>query len=190
MFAGIFILVIVAVGCATASDRDSPSTRVETTDGRMEKTESTSMAQGRNAPPDSTLEYDGRSATGGLGSFCWNSMCADAPGVPVPKEKHTLAVSRDSVMEFRFGGKERLTSVVATAYPIDRGNAVGEMGGGRILVSAEGNSDLISEDLRVRERGNEILIPADIPAGEYVVDVFIQAPRKDASYVFRVMVRK
>jgi len=42
--------------------------------------------------------------------------------------------------------------------------------------------------LKVHGSGVERTIPAELPPGEYAVDVFVIEPQGDASYSFRVMV--
>lgn len=196
----IFVAVTFAAGCfANGSSTDEPTaetttdTEVETTAGETEPaTESTAPAEESNAPPDSTLSYAGRSVMGGLGSFCWgpNRLCVSGPGVSIPKKRHTLVIPTGSTLEFDFGGKEHLTSIAARAYPLDRGNVVSEIGGGRVLSPAEGRSDLVSEDLQVHRQGGNFLIPIDLPAGEYVVEIFVKVPKRDATYFFRVLAQR
>ena len=43
------------------------------------------------------------------------------------------------------------------------------------------------EDLRVRRSGTRARIVADLPPGEYVLDVFARMPEGDASYGFRLI---
>jgi hypothetical protein len=42
--------------------------------------------------------------------------------------------------------------------------------------------------LKVHGSGLERTIPAEVPPGEYVVDVFVVEPQGDANYSFHVMV--
>ncbi len=151
----------------------------------------TSEEPSGSRPPQSTLSYGGRTVTGVLGTYCWGSpsggICADAVGAQVAEEGETLAVPASSVMEFDFGGSVRLSSVGAVAYPIGRGNEVKSHHGLRFLEPKEGRRVLASEDLEVRREGDQAEIPAELPAGEYVVEVSVRTPEgNDAHYSFRV----
>ena len=138
---------------------------------------------GSTKPPQSTLSFGDRIVTGVLGSFCWRrttgeegegvSGCFDAAGVPVPDEAKTLNVPTGSVMVFDYGGKS-LNSAGAAAYPLRRGEQVGEE----------------AKTLRTLRRGERTEILAGLSAGEYVVDVFVTVPEGDASYYFRVAVEE
>jgi hypothetical protein len=144
-------------------------------------------------PPDSTLTLGNRSVSGVLGSYCWTSpsgaTCADAAGIPVPPEEEALAVPAGSVMVFDFGGSRRPTSVKAVAYPLGRGNELSGRRRGGFLVPSEGRSALATEDLKVRREGDRTEIPAELPVGEYVVELFVRVTRgNDATYYFRVAV--
>jgi hypothetical protein len=79
------------------------------------------------SPPESTVTLGRRSETGVLGSYCWESAsgaarCADAAGIPVPREDEALIVPRDWVLVFEYGGSARQARMDAAAYPLGRGN--------------------------------------------------------------------
>ena len=144
-------------------------------------------------PPDSTLTFANRSVSSVLGSYCWTSpsdaTCADAAGIPLPPEEQALAVPAGSVMVFDFGGSRRPTSVRAVAYPLGRGNELSGRRRGCFLVPGEGRSALATEGLKVRRKGDRTEIPAELPVGKYVVELFVRVSGgNDASYYFRVAV--
>ena len=144
-------------------------------------------------PPDSTLSLGNRSVSGVLGSYCWTSpsgaTCADAAGIPVPPAEQVLVVPAGSVMIFDFGGSRRPTSVKAVAYPLGRGNELSGSRQGGFLVPSEGRSALATENLKVRREGDRTELPAELPVGKYIIELFVRASGKnDASYYFRIVV--
>jgi hypothetical protein len=133
-------------------------------------------------PPESTLSYGGRSVTGVLGSYCWTPPpsdegtlfvggCVDVAGIPVPPKEETLTVPADAVLGFDYGGERQPNSMGAGAYPLVRGR-VGEA----------------TKRLKSRRSGDRVGIPAELSAGEYVIDIFVYVPEGDVSYYFRVLV--
>ncbi len=133
-------------------------------------------SRGGSRPPKSTLSVGEQTVTGVLGTFCWQSdgvgLCVDAAGPAVPDEEKTLTVpERGSVVVFDYGGRS-LNSAGAAAYPLRRGEQVGEE----------------AKTLRTLRHGEQAEILAELPTGEYVVDVFVTMPEGDASYNFRVAV--
>ncbi len=46
-----------------------------------------------------------------------------------------------------------------------------------------------AKDLPARRSGTRARIVADLPAGEYVLDVFARMPQGDASYGFRLILK-
>ena len=68
--------------------------------------------------------------------------------------------------------------------------------GGSLVVGEEGKNDTSSasanlnrsRSLKAHGSGVERTIPAELPPGEYVVDVHVTEPQGGASYFFRVMV--
>ena len=187
------VVVFVLAGCAAGEgDAGSPTTQEETT---AYKEETTVLEGGDHIPrpPDSTLSYGGREVKGTLGTYCWTSgklnACADGIGPGVGAGAKMLRVAQSSGMIFDYGGKGPLDSVAPTAYPIGRGNELVGMGGFCILQPSEGRSKLRSADLRVvRSARDQMKIPAELPPGEYVVDVDVTVQQGDASYYFRVRV--
>lgn len=128
-------------------------------------------------PPDSALLSGGRAVTGEVGSYCWSSgsggSCVDAVFPLVPDKEKALAVLAGSDMVFDYGGGAPPGSVRAGAEPL----------------GADGKpADSLSSPLEVEGSGDRVTIPAELPAGDYVVDVSVAVPEGDASYYFRVVV--
>ncbi len=190
------ILVVVMFtlsGCARDGEETSPRPEAP---NRTTKSEAFSVA---TKPPDSTLILGKHTATGLLGSYCWQSASgateagvssADVAGILVPAEDEALIVPRNWVLVFDYGGKGRPTSVDASAYPLDREK--GSLAGpnrGAPLVRSEGRSALeAKEELRVSCLGERVQIPVKLAAGEYVVEVSVRVPEGDAAYYFRIVV--
>ena len=130
-------------------------------------------------PPDSTLISGDRAVTGEIGSYCWSSgsasSCVDAVYPLVPGKEKTLAVPAGSDMVFDYGGEVPPDSVRAGAEPLGPG---GEP------------ADSLSSPLKTRGSEDRVTIPAELPAGDYVVDVSVTVPEGGASYYFRVVVER
>jgi hypothetical protein len=135
----------------------------------------------RSKPPESTLSYGGQTVTGVLGSFCWARItgdegesgtgCFDVAEVPIPPKEKTLAVPAGASLRFDYGGEREPNSVEAGVHPLIRGET------GEAI-----------EQLKIRRSGDGVRIPAELPAGGYVIDVFVYVPKGDASYYFRALV--
>jgi hypothetical protein len=135
----------------------------------------------RSKPPESTLFYGGQTVTGVLGSFCWalitgdegesGTGCFDVAEVPIPPKGKTLAGPAGATLGFDYGGEQQPNSVEAGAYPLIRGET------GEAI-----------EQLEIRRSGDGVRIPAELPAGSYVIDVLVYVPEGDASYYFRALV--
>jgi hypothetical protein len=137
----------------------------------------------RSKPPESMLSYGGQTVTGVLGSFCWARItddegegesgtgCFDVAKVPIPPKEKALAVPAGATLGFDYGGEQQVNSVEAGAYPLIRGET------GEAI-----------EQLEIRRSGDGVRIPAELPAGSYVIDVFVYVPEGDASYYFRALV--
>ena len=170
-------------GCAAATGPNDT--------GRGEPTE----ARGENStlpttmmfpePPGSTLSYGGETVEGGLGSYCWTwgggGGCADAFAIILGEE--TLEAPAGATLSFAYGGKA-LDSLSVTAFRAGREGR----GGGREDQFLP-PSWRKGEDLRVRRSGTRARIVADLPPGEYVLDVFARMPEGDASYGFRLILK-
>ncbi|HSK82825.1 MAG TPA: hypothetical protein VK902_05380 [Rubrobacter sp.] len=117
--------------------------------------------------------------------------CVDVAGLGVRVRAKMLRVAQGSVMVFDYGGEIKPDSVRPEAYPIGRGNEVVEMEGFRLLRPSEGRSTWKREDLRVvRGAGDRREIPAELPLGDYIVEVFVRVPEGDVSYYFFVSVEE
>ena len=131
-------------------------------------------------PPASTLVSGDRAVTGEIGSYCWSSgsggSCVDAVYPLVPSKKKTLAGPAGSEMVFDYGGNEPTDSVRAGAEPLGPGG--------------EPANSLSSPLETAGASGGRVTIPAELPAGDYVVDVSVTVPEGDASYYFRVAVER
>ena len=179
------VLVLLLAGCAAGQGGAGRTLSGETTANGTEETTVLKGAGNFRRPPDSTLSYGGREVTGTLGSYCWSSgnsaVCVDS-FFQVPSKQKTLTVPSGSQMVFRYGGQRPPKKVGATAYPLSKN--------GTSTASPDLNR---SRSLKAHGSGVERTIPAELPLGEYVVDVFIQVPHttydvNDATYYFRVMV--
>jgi hypothetical protein len=183
------VLVLLLTGCAARQGGagGTPTEVVTTANGTEETTvhkeETTVLEADGNPsrPPDSTLSFGGREAKGTLGSYCWFSggsgMCADTFRVLVPNKERRLTVPSGSEMVFHFGGQSSAYKVEgATAYPINTINKWGVKPGSS------------HHALKALGSGIERTIPAELPPGEYVVDVFITVRQGDATYYFRIIV--
>jgi hypothetical protein len=183
------VLVLFVTGCTVGPEGDAGRPLSEETTARHAeetnayKEETTVLEQAGNArPPDSTLSYDGREVTDTLGSYCWSTghlgECADTFGILVPNKEETLSVPSGSEMVFHFGGQDSDYRVEgATAYPI---NKIDKWGQARARSSRH--------PLEAHGSGFERVIPAELPPGDYVVDIFIKVGQGDATYYFRIMV--
>jgi hypothetical protein len=177
------VLALILAGCAAerGDGAGSATTQVEPTangteDTTVLKEETTVLAIPE--PPDSTLSYGEREIKGALGSYCWSSgnsfVCADSTGPPMGGKQETLTVPPDSEMVFRYGGQDPPKTVEAGAYSLSKLKKAGVVRPDRSL-EAQGS-------------GVQRTIPAKLPPGEYVLDVFVKVQQDDATYYFRIVV--
>jgi hypothetical protein len=183
------VFVLLLAGCAagqgdagrTFAEEETTANGTEETTAYKEETTVLAGVERFPRPPDSTLSYGGQEVKGTLGSYCWFSGnlggCADTFRVLVPSKQKTLTVPSGSEMVFHFGGQDSAYKVEgATAYPI---NTIDKWG-----VKPRSSH----RALKAHGSGIERAIPAELPPGEYVVDVFITVRPGDATYYFRIIV--
>lgn len=178
------VLALILAGCAAErGDGDGSATTQEPTANATEKTtvykeDGLPTVLDLPEPPDSTLSYGGREVKGMLGSYCWSSRgsfgCVDSSGPPVGGKQETLTVPPDSEMVFSYGGQSPPRTVEAGAYSLNKLKKAGVVRPDRSL-KAQGS-------------GVQRTIPAELPPGEYVLEVFVKVQQHDASYYFRIMV--
>ncbi len=125
-------------------------------------------------PPNSHLSHGGKTVTGTLGSYCWIGLCTRTPTL-VPDEREALAAPSGAALVFEYGGEEPPSRVWAGQSPL-------------VGAKVGGPGDPTPERLSVRREGGRTEIPAALPAGEYLIDVFVRIPEGDATYYFRVVV--
>jgi len=178
------VLALILAGCAAerGDGAGSATTQVEPTANGTEETtvlkeETTVLAIPE--PPDSTLSYGEREIKGALGSYCWSSgnsfVCADSTGPPMGGKQETLTVPPDSEMVFRYGGQDPPKTVEARAYS---------------LMKLQEKIPAMRPDSSLEAQGSGVqrTIPAKLPPGEYVLEVFVTVQQGDPSYYFRIMV--
>ena len=185
--AAVMVLVLLLAGCAVGQGdgTGSATTQEETTVNGSEETtvynEETTVLAGPGGipePPDSTLSYGGQEVKGTLGSYCWSSGnsfgCADAAWPLIPSKQKTLTVPPDSELVFRYGGQNSPKTVEARAYTLNKLEKTGMY--------------RPDHPLKAHGSGLQRTIRAELPPGEYVLEVFVREQQDDASYYFRVMV--
>ena len=178
------VLVVLLAGCAAERGDGAvlDTTQEKTTaDGTEETTvlneETTVLAI--QEPPDSTLSYNGREVKDTPGSFCWFSgtsgACGDATWPLIPGKQKTLIVPPGSEMVFRFGGQDPPKTVEASAYALNK---------------LQRREATMRPDRTLKAKGSGVqrTIPAELPQGEYVLEVFVKVQQNDASYYFRILV--
>ncbi len=180
------VLVLVLARCApgeggTGSEgHASPTIAEETTsDSPQEETTTLNEESDLKKPPHSTLSYGGKEVEGTLGSYCWSSGnssgCADSVWPIIPSKHKTLTVPPDSEIVFRYGEPNPPKTVEARAYTLNKLKKTGMY--------------RPDHPLKPHGSGVERTIPAELPPGEYVLEVFVKEQQGDASYYFRIMVK-
>jgi hypothetical protein len=176
------VLVLLLAGCA-AGQGGAGRTPTEETTAHNAGEEETTVLKGEGnlpRPPDSTLSYGGQEVKGTLGSYCWSyrstSVCADSIGPTIASKQKTLTVLPDSEMVFRYGGQNPPKTVEAGAYSLNE------------LMNKKGGVVRYDHTLNTQGSGVQRTIPAEMPPGEYVLDVLVEEQQNGADYYFHVMV--
>ena len=114
-----------------------------------------------------------------LGSYCFSGnsggTCVDASWPLIPSKQKTLTVPPDSEMVFRFGRQDPPKTVEARAYSLKKLQE-------RIPAMRPDST------LEAQGSGVQRTIPAELPPGEYVLEVSVTVQQGDSSYYFRIMV--
>lgn len=137
----------------------------------------------KDRPPDSTLSYKDQRVTGTLGSYCWGSVCADVAGIPVPPARDSLTLPAGATLIFDFGGSGTY-KVDAAAYPLNTESETLPGPDGVQFLMPRGKQKNVKA---IRTSGRTRII-ADVPSREYVLSVFVDPGRSDASYSYRLRV--
>lgn len=169
------VLGLFLAGCAGGESNGADSTTMkEATTAKGAEETTVLEAQGNpSRPPVSTLSYGGREVTGSLASSDWafsgsvGTVAADEWYL-VPPERKTLTVPSGSEMVFGYGGQKPPNTVEVHAWPLGKK-------GGPSHPKAHGT-------------GVERTIPAELPPGEYVLEVSVKEQRGNAFYFFRIIV--
>lgn len=170
-------------GCAAATGPDDTGGGETSEPRREDSAPQTTMMFPE--PPGSTLSYAGETVEGGLGSYCWfmggSGGCADTFAIIL--EEETLEAPAGATLSFAYRGKA-LDSLSVAAYRAGREGGGGDREDDEFLPPSRGGG---AKDLRVHRSGTKARIFADLPAGEYVLDIFARMPQGDASYGFRLI---
>ena len=164
------VLVLLLAGCAAGQGGADRTTQEETTANGTEETTVQKRTGDRNRPPDSTLSYGGQEVRGTLGSYCTATTCFDVAAMPVSPKQGTLTVPTGSEMVFRYEGHRPLDTVEVGYYPLSK------------------NGGPWDGSLKAQGSGVERTIPAELPPGDYGVDVWVRWSQSDVTYTFHVMV--
>lgn len=184
------VTVFVLAGCAAGKGGAGSTTTQEETTVHSAQEETTVLTGygGIPRPPESTLSYGGQEVKASLGTYCWSSSasasagsaisgCVDYFDIPIPPEQRSLAVPSGSEMVFRYGGQSLPKMEEVKAYPRNK------------LHKMRQDLHPPHRSLQAHGSGVERTIPAELPSGDYVVDMYVEeSPDKQVSYYFRVMV--
>ncbi len=169
----VWIVAVVAVvmlvswfGCG----QGPPIPPKETGDARSKPTEAAAEQTEPGAsfpkPPNGALVFGNHRKIGELGGYCWDSVCTEATFV-IPPEGEALAVPSGSDLLFEYGGSSPPTKVKAKAYALVRGKA-----------------ERAGKSLRVSRTGARTRIAAEVPPGEYVLELFVEVPEEGSAFYY------
>src|SRR5829696_2796649 len=162
------VLVLLLTGCAAGQGWAGRTPAEETTASGTEDTRVQEGAGGLKRPPESTLSYGGQEVKGQLGSYSWSSgrsvVYSDSTGPPVRSKQKTLTVPSGSEMVFRYGGQNPPKTVEAGAYSLNK------------LKNPNPKGGVYRYDHKLNTQGSGVqrTIPAEMPPGEYVLDVSVK----------------
>jgi hypothetical protein len=189
------VLALILAGCAAqrGDGAGSAPTQEEPSANATEETtsynEETTVLDDFPEPPDSTLSFGRQEVKGTPGTYCWSSGpsgyssgCLDAFGPPTGDKQETLTVPTGSETVFRYGGQS------PTGWPSHPPKTV--EAGAYSLKKLKKAGGVVRPDrtLKVRGSGVQRTIPAELPPGEYALEVFVKGRQYDATYYFRVVV--
>jgi hypothetical protein len=182
-------IAVLVSGCAAATGPDDTGGgKTSKARGEDPKPPTTMMSPSTMMfpePPGSMLSYGGETVEGGLGSYCWltggSGGCADAFAIILGEE--ALEAPTGATLSFAYKGKA-LDSLSVAAYKAGREGGGGGREDDMFLPASRGGG---AKDLRVRRSGTRARIVADLPPGEYALDVFARMPQGDATYGFRLI---
>ena len=166
------VAVVTAVGIVflAGCGQDPPILPKETGYARSKATgataEQTEPGASLPKPPDGALVFGNHRKIGELGGYCWDSVCTEATFV-IPPVGEVLAVPSGSDLLFEYGGSSPPTKVKAKAYALVRGKA-----------------ERASKSLRVSHTGARTRIAAEVPPGEYVLEVFVEVPEEGSAFYY------
>ena len=131
-------------------------------------------------PPLAVLTAGDARQTGGLGSFCWVSLCADAPSLVVPTEPVAVPAGSPLVFELGFDPTEAMVTVLRA----DGGRFTNELRDGTSLW--EGGSQQEAVFAQAPTLGRRMQLRPDLQPGLYMVELSVRAAKGDASYGFQL----
>jgi predicted small lipoprotein YifL len=161
------ILAGCGQGAPIPPDDESGEAHQKATEATVEKTEPRASLP---KPPNGTLAFESQRETGKLGGYCWDGVCTEAT-FEVPPGGEALSVPSGSNLLFEYSGTPPPSKVQAKAYALVRGKA-----------------ERAGEALRVTRVGAKTRIPAEVPRGQSVVELFVKVPGGSMFYYFRIVV--
>jgi hypothetical protein len=131
-------------------------------------------------PPSAVLIVGDARQTGALGSFCWVSLCADAPSLVVPIDPVAVPAGSPLVFELGFDPTEAMVTVLRA----DEGKVIHELPDGSALW--EGGSQQQAVFAQAPAHGRKLELHPDLQPGLYMVELSVRAAKGDASYGFQL----
>lgn len=165
------------------------------------------MGASPGTPPEAILTSNApREAVGLEGTFCWApnwaENCVEDAGIPLPDGRDTVDVQTGEAVDVTFVLRSvegqfserdpKLTG--AAVYPLDQpSKTVPAPRGEGYLIPGGQNRKLQKRKLDLKRENGPAKIVADVPAGEYVLQVSARSPDgagswSSANYHFRIQV--